>query len=130
MEVYIKKYISEDIFKSLKLHKSEYNIDDKTFEKICKMRIKKYMKQIKLKDMKIIKHYSSINMIKTKNRCKCRLWSDGYESRCSNKIITDDLCKTHYNMFKKYGNLRFGKIDDIKPTHDLIKGNILPWKEI
>ena len=75
MQTYIEKYIMDDIFKTLKSHKSKYDIDDKLFEKICKMRIKTYMKQINFKNVKIDKKYSSLSIKKKKNICKCRIWS-------------------------------------------------------
>jgi len=128
MQTYIEKYIMDDIFKTLKTHKSKYNIDDKIFEKICKMRIKTYMKQINLKNVKIDKKYSSLSIKKKKNICKCRTWSNGYGLQCSNTIKKNDLCKTHNNMLDKYGVLRYGSIDLPKPRHDFIDDKLLNWK--
>lgn len=128
MQTYIEKYIMDDIFKTLKTHKSKYNIDDKIFEKICKIRIKTYMKQINLKNVKIDKKYSSLSIKKKKNICKCRTWSNGYGLQCSNTIKKNDLCKTHNNMLDKYGVLRYGNIDLDKPRHDFINGKLLNWK--
>lgn len=128
MQTYIEKYIMDDIFKTLKTHKSKYNIDDKIFEKICKMRIKVYMKQINLKNVKINKKYSSLSIKKKKNICKCRTWSNGHGLQCSNTIKKNDLCKTHNNMLDKYGVLRYGSIDLPKPRHDFIDDKLLNWK--
>jgi len=128
MQTYIEKYIMDDIFKTLKTHKSKYDIDDKLFEKICKMRIKVYMKQINLKNVKIDKKYSSLSIKKKKNICKCRTWSNGYGLQCSNTIKKNDLCKTHNNMLDKYGVLRYGSIDLPKPRHDFIDDKLLNWK--
>ena len=128
MQTYIEKYIMDDIFKTLKTHKSKYNIDDKIFEKICKMRIKTYMKQINFKNVKIDKKYSSLSIKKKKNICKCRTWSNGYGLQCSNTIKKNDLCKTHNNMLDKYGVLRYGSIDLPKPRHDFIDDKLLNWK--
>ena len=128
MQTYIEKYIMDDIFKTLKTHKSKYNIDDKIFEKICKMRIKVYMKQINLKNVKIDKKYSSLSIKKKKNICKCRTWSNGHGLQCSNTIKKNDLCKTHNNMLDKYGVLRYGSIDLPKPRHDFIDDKLLNWK--
>jgi hypothetical protein len=128
MQTYIEKYIMDDIFKTLKTHKSKYNIDDKIFEKICKMRIKTYMKQINLKNVKIDKKYSSLSIKKKKNICKCRTWSNGHGLQCSNTIKKNDLCKTHNNMLDKYGVLRYGSIDLPKPRHDFIDDKLLNWK--
>ena len=128
MQTYIEKYIMDDIFKTLKTHKSKYNIDDKIFEKICKIRIKTYMKQINLKNVKIDKKYSSLSIKKKKNICKCRTWSNGYGLQCSNTIKKNDLCKTHNNMLDKYGVLKYGSIDLPKPRHDFIDGKLLNWK--
>lgn len=128
MQTYIEKYIMDDIFKTLKTHKSKYDIDDKLFEKICKMRIKVYMKQINLKNVEIDKKYSSLSIKKKKNICKCRTWSNGHGLQCSNTIKKNDLCKTHNNMLDKYGVLRYGNIDLPKPRHDFINGKVLNWK--
>jgi hypothetical protein len=128
MQTYIEKYIMDDIFKTLKSHKSKYDIDDKLFEKICKMRIKTYMKQINFKNVKIDKKYSSLSIKKKKNICKCRTWSNGYGLQCSNSIKKNDLCKTHNNMLDKYGVLRYGSIDLPKPRHDFIDDKLLNWK--
>ena len=128
MQTYIEKYIMDDIFKTLKTHKSKYDIDDKLFEKICKMRIKVYMKQINLKNVKIDKKYSSLSIKKKKNICKCRTWSNGYGLQSSNTIKKNDLCKTHNNMLDKYGVLRYGTTDLPKPRHDFIDDKLLNWK--
>ena len=128
MQTYIEKYIMDDIFKTLKTHKSKYNIDDKIFEKICKMRIKVYMKQINLKNVKIDKKYSSLSIKKKKNICKCRTWSNGHGLQCSNTIKKNDLCKTHNNMLEKHGVLRYGTTDLPKPRHDFIDDKLLNWK--
>ena len=128
MQTYIEKYIMDDIFKTLKTHKSKYDIDDKIFEKICKMRIKVYMKQINLKNVKIDKKYSSLSIKKKKNTCKCRTWSNGHGLQCSNTIKKNDLCKTHNNMLEKHGVLRYGTTDLPKPRHDFIDDKLLNWK--
>jgi hypothetical protein len=128
MQTYIEKYIMDDIFKTLKTHKSKYDIDDKIFEKICKMRIKVYMKQINLKNVKIDKKYSSLSIKKKKNICKCRTWSNGHGLQCSNTIKKNDLCKTHNNMLEKHGVLRYGTTDLPKPRHDFIDDKLLNWK--
>ena len=128
MQTYIEKYIMDDIFKTLKSHKSKYDIDDKLFEKICKMRIKTYMKQINFKNVKIDKKYSSLSIKKKKNICKCRTWSNGYGLQCSNTIKKNNLCKTHNNMLDKYGVLRYGSTDLPKPRHDFIDDKLLNWK--
>lgn len=128
MQTYIEKYIMDDIFKTLKSHKSKYDINDKLFEKICKMRIKVYMKQINLKNVAIDKKYGCLSIQKKKNICKCRTWSNGHGLQCSNTIKKNDLCKTHNNMLNKYGVLKYGSIDLPKPRHDFINGKVLNWK--
>jgi hypothetical protein len=131
MQVYIEKCIFEDIFESLKNHKSKYDIDDKTFEKFCKMRIKVYMKQIALKNISTDKNkkYTSCNFLKNKkNKCNARIWSNGYGLQCSNSIKKNDLCKTHNNMLEKHGVLRYGTTDLPKPRHDFIDDKPLNWK--
>lgn len=128
METYIKKYIFSDIYDALLKYKSEYDIDDDTYEKICKSRIKIYMKQIHLKNYKIDDKYGSLSIKKKKNTCKCRTWSNGYGLQCSNTIKKNDLCKTHNNILEKYGVLRYGTKDLPKPRHDFINGKVLNWK--
>lgn len=128
METYIKKYIFSDIYDTLLKYKSEYDIDDDTYKKFCKSRIKIYMKQIHLKNHKIDDKYGSSSIRKKKNTCKCRTWSNGHGLQCSNTIKKNDLCKTHNNMLEKYGVLRYGTIDLSKPRHDFINGKVLNWK--
>ena len=128
MQEHIEKYIIDDIFKTLKSHKSKYDIDDKTYEKICKMRIKVYMKQINFKNVEIDKKYGSSSIKNKKNICKCRTWSNGHALQCSNTIKKNDLCKIHNNMLDKYGVLKYGSIDLPKPRHDFIDGKLLNWK--
>lgn len=129
MEVYIKKYIHNDIYDTLLKYKTDYDIDSNTFEKFCKSRIKTYMKQIDLKNNKINNKYSSLSIQKKKNICKCRTWSNGYGLQCSNTIKKNDLCKTHNNMLEKHGVLRYGTIYLPKPRHDFISGKLLIWKK-
>ena len=128
MQEHIEKYIIDDIFKTLKSHKSKYDIDDKNYEKICKMRIKVYMKQINFKNVEIDKKYGSSSIKNKKNICKCRTWSNGHALQCSNTIKKNDLCKIHNNMLDKYGVLKYGSIDLPKPRHDFIDGKLLNWK--
>ena len=128
MQVYIKKYIHDDIYDILLKHVSDYNIDSDIFEKFCKSRIKTYMKQINLKNYKIDNKYSSLSIRKKKNTCKCRTWSNGHGLQCSNTIKKNDLCKTHLNMLEKHDVLRYGTIDLPKLRHDFINGKPLNWK--
>ena len=128
MQEHIEKYIIDDIFKTLKSYKSNYDIDDKTYEKICKMRIRVYMKQINFKNNKINKKYGCSTIKNKKNICKCRIWSNGHALQCSNTIKKNELCKTHNNMLDKYGVLRYGKIYLPKPRHDFVDGKLLNWK--
>jgi hypothetical protein len=128
MQVYIKKYIYDDIYNTLLKYKTDYNIDKDIFEKFCKNRIKTYMKQINLKNNKIDNKYGCSSIQKKKNNCKCRTWSNGYGLQCSNTIKKNDLCKTHNNMLEKHSVLRYGTIDLHKPRHDFISGKLLKWK--
>ena len=66
MQVYIKKYIYDDIYNTLLKYKTDYDIDSDTFEKFCKSRIKIYMKQINLKNDKIDNKYGCSSIRKRK----------------------------------------------------------------
>ena len=90
--------------------------------------IDKYDKEIEFTKVKGNK-YISREMFKEKiNKCQARLWNNGYECQCSNKIINNNLCKKHINMLEKYNTLRFGYINEPLPRNDLINNNSLKWK--
>ena len=75
------------------------------------------------------KYISREKFKKKKNRCMARLWNDHYGGQCSCSKKNGDYCIKHSNMIKKYGVLRFGRIDEIKPLRDNINNNKLHWKD-
>jgi hypothetical protein len=74
------------------------------------------------------KKYISRTPYETKqNKCKCRIWNNGYGGQCSNRIKQDNLCKRHYNMLQKDHVLPFGWIDDPLPSSNLKTKDTLHW---
>ena len=125
MEKYIEYVIKNDILNELKKHNT-YDIDDSIYIEFCKKRIDVYIKQINLSNINNTK-YTSNKLFLNKKMCHARIWADGYSNRCSHKIINNNLCQKHLNIYNKYNNLRYDTIDNPKPRCDLVNGNKLNW---
>jgi hypothetical protein len=61
------------------------------------------------------------------NKCKCRIWNNGYGGQCSNRIKQDNLCKRHFNMYHRDHVLPFGWIDEPLPPKNLKTKDTLCW---
>jgi len=124
-----KRIIESDILDELLKHKSKYDLDENIYTQFCKNRIDVYMKQIKLKNISTNcnKKYTSRNIFKyKKNRCKARIWSNGYGGQCSCKNTYNGFCKTH---FMKGGDKWWlGTIDKQKPINPINRaGKVHIW---
>ena len=129
MKVYIEKYIQKDILDELLKHKSKYDVDEKEYIQFCKNRINVYMKQIVLKNISKNKNkkYTSRDIFKNKkNRCRARIWSNGYGGQCSCKNTHNGFCKTHF--IKGGDKWWMGTIDNPKPVNPINRaGKVHIW---
>ena len=134
MEILLKKLIQQSFEETIvnelinKYENLNLHMNKEKYIELVYIYIKEYDKEIEFTKVKGNK-YISREMFKGKiNKCHARLWNNGYECQCSNKIIDDNLCKKHINMLEKYKVLRFGYINEPLPRHDLINYNSLKWK--
>lgn len=135
MDNIIKKSIYDsfkiNIIKELlnKYNTLNINMSYENYEKFIINRVNIYCndKNFNIKYIEYDKYISRNISKKKKNKCIARLWNSSLGGQCSHKIHKNNLCKTHLNMIDKYGLLRFGVIDDVRPNKDLINGNNLIW---
>ena len=107
------------------LYDSNLDISFDEYKRLCKVKIKEEIKDLKFLYKKNKCKYPS------ENRCCARIWGTGvdkhYGKRCKYKRIPDtEYCDHHNNMIKRTGKLLFNRYDEDKPIFNE-KGNRIPW---
>ena len=123
----IKEVFLNDILNELINEYDNYkHISKEKYKEFCKERIKIYIEQIKLEN-NINKKFISRDIFKNKkDRCKARIWSNGYGGQCSCKNILNGFCKTHFT--KGGENWWIGTIDKPRPKNPVDHtGKIHTW---
>lgn len=57
------------------------------------------------------------SIIYNKNKCHSRIWNNGFGMQCSRNIVSNKLCKIHYNELLETGCLKHGHILDEPPIY-------------
>ena len=65
------------------------------------------------------------------HKCRARIWRNRTGLQCTHTPNDTVYCKKHIDMIKCYGVLRFGDMNEPKPTFDLIKQTQEPllWED-
>jgi hypothetical protein len=63
-----------------------------------------------------------------RDQCEARVEKYGYAIQCTRAKFGDGcLCKTHQNMFDKFGAIRYGRFNEPRTENDLITNDPIKW---
>jgi len=62
------------------------------------------------------------------HKCEARVEKYGHAIQCTRSKFGDGcLCKTHQNMFDKFGAIRYGRFNEPRPENNLITNDPIKW---